>query len=139
MQCHRLIIFYFLAAVLTQGIPVTGVVIDPFWYTSSRPNPDGDRWNWTLGSDHYRRSGRLLNAAGLTFNSSLSITREEAARRKHGMASRPQNARSGADAPSTEMTFSRRTAELEDAHPFVAGAGQSKHPFPWTPPFFREE
>jgi predicted phosphodiesterase len=30
------------------------VVLDPFWYTRSRPNQGDDGWNWTLGAEQYR-------------------------------------------------------------------------------------
>lgn len=36
------------------------VVLDPFWYTTSRPR---DLWAWTLGEDQYRWLARTLDAS----------------------------------------------------------------------------
>ena len=30
------------------------IVLDPFWYTRSRPNQSNDGWDWTLGTEQYR-------------------------------------------------------------------------------------
>jgi len=43
------------------------VVLDPFWYTRSRPNQDGDGWSWTLGSDQYKWLKQTLERSRARF------------------------------------------------------------------------
>ena len=43
------------------------VVLDPFWYTRSRPGQDDDGWKWTLGEQQYRWLTRTLERSRARF------------------------------------------------------------------------
>jgi predicted phosphodiesterase len=43
------------------------VVLDPFWYTRSRPNQDDDGWRWTLGAEQYRWLKQTLERSRARF------------------------------------------------------------------------
>ena len=43
------------------------VVLDPFWYTSARPNQTGSGWSWTLGADQYHWLKQTLERSRARF------------------------------------------------------------------------
>lgn len=43
------------------------VVLDPFWYTTSKPRPGGDGWGWTLGKAQYDWFKKTLAASHAPF------------------------------------------------------------------------
>ena len=43
------------------------VVLDPFWYTTSKPKPGGDGWEWTLGQAQYTWLKQTLETSQAKF------------------------------------------------------------------------
>lgn len=43
------------------------VVLDPFWYTTTKPRSGEDNWNWTLGRDQYDWFRRTLESSSAKF------------------------------------------------------------------------
>ena len=43
------------------------VVLDPYWYTITKPGKSNDNWNWTLGYDQYSWFKQTLEESNATF------------------------------------------------------------------------
>jgi hypothetical protein len=43
------------------------IILDPFWYTTAKPNKSGDCWDWTLGFEQYSWLKDTLEQSGATF------------------------------------------------------------------------
>jgi hypothetical protein len=43
------------------------VVLDPFWYTTTKPGQSGDNWDWTLGYEQYSWFQQVLEGSDATF------------------------------------------------------------------------